>query len=153
MVLYEIKDTSKVKELFEGWQETLIFSCLQNVMGKIYVTDLEQPKSAFAFVGCFGFYAGEPNVELVINKPEGFVIMVPQNEQWAALIEKYYSSAKKVIRYAIKKNTTFDVNMLRREIGKLPDGYELKRIDAEIYDQCLKNPSTEDFVSAFDSKE
>lgn len=153
MVLYEIKDTSKVKELFEGWQETLIFSCLQNVMGKIYVTDLEQPKSAFAFVGCFGFYAGEPNVELVINKPEGFVILVPQNEQWAALIEKYYSSAKKVIRYAIKKNTTFDVNMLRREIGKLPDGYELKRIDAEIYDQCLKNPATEDFVSAFDSKE
>ena len=92
-------------------------------------------------------------MELVINKPEGFVIMVPQNEQWAALIEKYYSSAKKVIRYAIKKNTTFDVNMLRREIGKLPDGYELKRIDAEIYDQCLKNPATEDFVSAFDSKE
>lgn len=46
-MLYEIKDTSKVKELFEGWQETLIFSCLQNVMGKIYVTDLEQPKSEF----------------------------------------------------------------------------------------------------------
>ena len=53
-MIYEIEDTSKVKELYDGWQETLIFSCMQNVMGKIYVTDLEQPKSAFAFVGCFG---------------------------------------------------------------------------------------------------
>lgn len=41
-------------------------------MGKIYVTDLEQPKSAFAFVGCFGFYAGELNRELISNKPDGF---------------------------------------------------------------------------------
>lgn len=39
-MIYEIKDMSKVKNLFEGWQETLIYSCLQNVMGKIYVTDL-----------------------------------------------------------------------------------------------------------------
>lgn len=38
-LVYELKDTSKVKELFIGWQETLIYSCLQNVMGKIYVTD------------------------------------------------------------------------------------------------------------------
>ena len=152
-MIYEIEDTSKVKELYDGWQETLIFSCMQNVMGKIYVTDLEQPKSAFAFVGCFGFYAGEPNRELVFNKPDGFVIMVPQNEKWAILIEECYPSSKRVTRYAIKKDTTFDAEMLREEIKKLPDGYELKKIDAGIYDQCLENPATEDFVSAFESKE
>ena len=60
-MIYELKDMSKVESLFEGWQETLIYSCLQNVMGKIYVTNLEKPRSAFAFVGCFGFYAGEPD--------------------------------------------------------------------------------------------
>lgn len=51
-------------------------------MGKIYVTDLEQPKSALAFVGCFVFYAGMPDREMVMNKPEGFVIMTPQNKEW-----------------------------------------------------------------------
>lgn len=76
-------------------------------MGKIYVVDLENPKSAFAFVGCFGFYAGEPNNELVENKPKGFVIMTPQNEAWAKLIEECYPSAKRAIRYAIKKDTRF----------------------------------------------
>lgn len=152
-MVYEIKDTSKVKDLFEGWQETMIYSCLQNVMGKIYVTDLERPKSALAFVGCFGFFAGEPDRELVRNKPDGFVIMVPQKEAWAALIEECFPSAKRVTRYAIKKNTKFDIETLQREIGKLPTEYEIKQIDSAIYDKCLENPVTADFVSSFENKE
>lgn len=152
-MIYEIEDTSKVKSLFDGWEETLIYSCLQKVMGKIFVTDLENPKSAFAFVGCFGFLAGEPDRELVINKPEGFVIMVPQNEQWATLIEECFPDAKRVTRYAIKKDTKFDVDQLQKEIDKLPDGYELKKIDSAIYDKCMEDPVTVDFVSAFGSKE
>ena len=43
-----LNDTSKVKDLFAGWQETLIYSCVQKVMGKIYVTDPDKPVSAFA---------------------------------------------------------------------------------------------------------
>lgn len=152
-LVYELEDTSKVKELFADWQETLIYSCLQNVMGKIYVTDTEKPESAFAFVGCFGFFAGRPDRELVSHKPDGFVILVPQNEEWSALIEECYPSAKKVERFAIKKDTIFDVEMLQKEISNIPPEYELRQIDAALYDQCLENPETADFVSAFDSKE
>jgi hypothetical protein len=32
-------------------------------------------------VGCFGFYAGKPDMEIVRKKPEGFKIMVPQNKE------------------------------------------------------------------------
>ena len=78
-MLYELEDTSKVKHLFEGWDETLIYSCLQKVMGKIFVTDPDFPVSAMAYVGCFAFYAGVPDKELVKSKPDGFVIMTPQN--------------------------------------------------------------------------
>ena len=109
----ELEDTSKALKLFEGWEETLIYSALQKVMGKIYVTDLENPVSAFAFTGVFGFFAGEPDEELVRNKPDGFVIMAPQNEAWAELIEKVYPGANKVTRYAIKKDTEFDVEALK----------------------------------------
>ncbi len=152
-MVYELTDTSKVEKLFEGWEETLIYSCLQNVMGKIFVTDLENPVSAFAFVGCFGFFAGEPDRELVANKPDGFVIMVPQNEEWAKLIEECHDSAKRVARYAIKKDTKFDTALLQAAVNSLPDGYEIKRIDADIYDKCLEDTVTEDFVSSFESKE
>ena len=152
-MIYELTDTSKVAGLFEDWEETLIYSCLQKVMGKIYVTDLESPKSAMAFVGCFAFYAGEPNKELVSNKPEGFIIMTPQNKAWEACIEECFPKAKKVTRYAIKKDTKFDTDFLRNFIKDLPDGYELKEIDDKIYDMCLPDPVTRDFVSSFGSKE
>ena len=152
-MLFELENTSKVKELFKGWEETMLFTCLQKIMGKIYVTDLENPKSAYAFLGCFGFYAGKPDVEIVSKKPEGFTIMVPQNKEWAQLIEECYPSAKRVMRYAIKKDTIFDKIKLQNEISKLPIGYEIHKLDADIYDQCLKNPVMVDFVSAFESKE
>ena len=53
-------------------------------------------------------YAGNPSEELVKYKTESckqdFIIIVPQNASWAELIEKCYGDkAKKVTRYAIKK--------------------------------------------------
>ena len=152
-MIYKLEDTSRVRGLFEGWEETLIWSCLQKVMGKIYVTDTENPGSALAFVGCFGFYAGKPDRELVEGKPEGFVIMTPQNEEWAALIEACFPSAKRTIRYAIRKDTRFNPAMLREKLDRLPEGYELREIDSEIYDLCLEDPITRDFVSAFEGKQ
>ena len=152
-MLYELTDTSKAESLFEGWEETLIYSCLQKVMGKIFVTDIQCPKSAMAYVGCFAFYAGVPDKELVIDKPEGFVIMVPKDKAWEACIEECFPDAKKITRYAIKKDTGFDKDKLRSMAAGLPDGYELKEIDEKIYDMCLSDPVTRDFVSSFESKE
>ena len=151
-MVYELEDTSKAKELFEGWQETLITSYLQKAMGRILVTDLSEPVSAFAFVGCFGFFAGKPDWELVKSKPEGFALLIPRNLHWAELIENTYPDAKKVTRYAIRKDTHFDVKSLKNNLLLLPDDYELKEIDAELYDKCLESPVTADFVSSFQSK-
>lgn len=152
-MVIELKDTEKVEKLFAGWEETMVYSCLEGVMGKVFVTDVEAPKSAFAYVGDIAFYAGEPDRELMQGKPEGFVIMVPQNEAWAKLIEACFPDAKRVTRYAIKKDTRFDESRLQEMAAALPDGYELRKIDGEIYDKCLLNPATADFVSVFESKE
>ena len=151
-MIYELEDTSSVKGLFEGWQETLITSCLQKVMGRVFVTNLSKPKFAFAFVGCFGFFAGKPDLELVKSKPEGFMLLIPKDRQWAELIETTYPDAKEVTRYAIRKDTRFDVNSLKENLLLLPDGYELKEIDSALYDKCLESSVTADFVSSFQSK-
>ena len=34
-MIYELNDTTKAEKLFDGWEETLVYSCLQKVMGKI----------------------------------------------------------------------------------------------------------------------
>ena len=157
-MVYEIDDVKKVEELFAGWEETLIYSCLQKVMGKIYVTDTESPESAMAYVGCFGFLAGVPDKELLKGKPDGFSILVPQNEDWSAMIEECFPDPKRVTRYAIRKDTVFDKEYLDSLITGFKNdpkftGYELKAIDGEIYDLCLPDPVTRDFVSSFEDKE
>ncbi len=152
-MIYELTDTSKVRLLFEGWNETLIYSCLQKVMGKVFVTDPDDPVSAMAYIECFAFFAGVPDKELVMTKPQGFVIMTPQNKSWEYCIEECFPRAQKVTRYAIKKDTQFDKDYLRDLINKLPEGYDLKEIDKDIYDLCLTDDATRDFVSSFESKE
>ncbi len=152
-MVYEVDECTKVSELFRGWNETMITSCLQGVMGKIYVTDTLNPSSACAVIGCFAFFAGLPDKELVMQKPTDVSIMVPQNQPWAAMIRETCPFAKEATRYAIRKDTSFDIQMLRQIKEYIPAGYELREIDATLYDLCLQDPVTRDFVSAFKSKD
>ncbi len=152
-MIYELTDAQTASQLFTGWNETLITSCLQGVMGKLYGTDPEKPKSVMALLGDFVFYAGEPSRELILAKPAGFLILVPQNEQWAALIEACFPGrCKRMTRYAIKKDTQFDTGRLLALAQTLPQGYELRRIDGTLYDRCLEAEWSADFVSVFGSK-
>ena len=40
-MVYEAGDIHKIETIFANWEETLIWSCLQNVMGKVFVTNNE----------------------------------------------------------------------------------------------------------------
>lgn len=64
-MLWELKETEKAVSLFAGWQESMIWSCLQGVMGKIYVDSPEDVSSAMAVLGDFCFLAGKPDREFV----------------------------------------------------------------------------------------
>jgi len=122
-------------------------------MGEIHTNAAED--AAMAILGDFAFYAGKPDEELIRFKPESceqdFIIMVPQNDEWACLIEKCYGKkAKKVTRYAIKKeNNIFDERKLEQAISELPEGYELKLIEEPEYDLCQNNSWANDLVSQF----
>lgn len=68
-MIYEIKDTNKISPLFGHWEETLIWSCLQGIMGKIYANDLTAPTAAMGRDRGFTFFAGEPCPELIAYRP------------------------------------------------------------------------------------
>lgn len=142
-----------IKNLFENWDESMIWSCLQGIMGEIYTS--AENDAAMAILGDFAFYAGKPREELIRFKPEtcerNFLIMVPQNDKWAELIERTYGArAKKVSRYAMKKEKdVFDVCELKKAILKLPEGYELKLLEENEYNLCQNHRWANDFVSQF----
>ena len=52
---------SKAAALFHGWDEALIWSCLQGHMGNMLLDHDENPASAVIDIGDFCFFAGEPN--------------------------------------------------------------------------------------------
>lgn len=155
----EIGQPDKAASLFEGWEETLIWSCLQGVMGKIYGDREENPRSAMAVLGDFCFLAGEPKEELVLYKPEqgarDFVIMVPRNETWAKIIEECFGDrARRVTRYAIKKEADiFDHAALQRAAESLPQGFTMKMMGEELFYRCRETGWCRDFVAQYDDYE
>lgn len=154
-MVYEITNTNNVSSLFGKWEETLLWSCLQKIMGKIYANDLNHPTAAMAMIGDFIFFAGEPNIELISYKPDwgiqNFMIMIPQNESWKnAIIEFYGKKASVVSRYATKKEShIFDKKKLEKAVASLPEQYTLSMIDEKLYQMCKAEMWSSDLVSQF----
>ena len=149
-----LKDPSKAEKIFAGFEDSLIRTCLQGMMGgKVYVTDPETPRSAMAFAAEFAFLAGEPDKELAAFKPAGLVGLVPADARWEELVKAAWPDVEPWPRYAIKKDTVFDREKLEGFVASLPAGYELRRFDGEIYDMCLEDGLFEDCVSHYASKE
>ena len=143
------------RKLFGDWQESLLWSCMQGVMGELYADNPENPQSVMAILGDIAYYAGKPSEELILFKPQwrekDFVIMVPQNAQWGVLIEKCYGEkAKKVSRYAIKKEPgIFDRVHLEKVVAGLPEGFELRLMDEDIYQKCAAQEWSRDFIAQY----
>ncbi len=78
------KVKGNIQKIFRNWNETIIWSCLQGIMGEIHTNLYED--AAMAILGDFAFYAGNPSEGLVKYKPESckqdFIIMAPQNANW-----------------------------------------------------------------------
>ena len=154
-MIYEIKNPEKASSLFADWEETLIWSCLQGIMGKIYADDENHPTAAMAILGDFAFFAGQPSVEMVSYKPDwckqDFMIMVPQNEEWKDTILQYYQDKAKVVsRYTIKKEPAiFDRTKLEKAVASLQSGYEIRMIDEQLFQKCKAQAWSHDLVSQF----
>ena len=107
--MYEMpKEQMKcIMPLFRGWEETLIWSCLEGYMGKAWTDHLRKPQVVLIVIGDFAFLAGnsdlaqaETLVKAIQEKGKKLpLLVIPQNKKWGDLIEK----VEQTIRYATKK--------------------------------------------------
>ncbi|MDP4145475.1 MAG: GNAT family N-acetyltransferase [Bacillota bacterium] len=149
------EDLYRITPIFDGWNETLLWSCLQGYMGNAWADDIENPKSAQIITGDFCFFAGTPNIELIKNIPEYFssqcILMIPQSDEWGSLIEQQYeNNYQKFMRYAIKKeHDIFDTKKLQSFIERLPSTYNISQIDEGIYNKIMSEDWSKDLCSQF----
>ena len=150
--IYPFPELQKTAPLFSGWNDTMIFSCLQGIMGVICAPDTEHPVSAAAQLNDFCFLAGIPDARLItFDYGRDFLILTPQTDDWCRLIETVCGSrAVPRTRYAIQKDPDcFDRKKLKELAGSLPEEYEIRPIDRTLYAQCLAQDWSADLVSGF----
>lgn len=139
--------------LFGDWEDTIIWSCLQGVMGAVFVDNAEKPQSALAKLGnqaSFGFLAGKPNIALLESCRGEDIILVPQDDNWKKLIEDHYGEkAHSFIRYATRKDTSFDSERLQGYVEGLPRKFAIKAIDEQLYDACLQEDWSRDLIANY----
>ena len=142
----KLETPGQAAALFEGWEETMIWSCLSGTMGEIYGGGT----SAVAVLGDFAFFAGEPSGELARLGAGRCHILVPQNDGWAGCIRQ--SCGEKVrpsTRYAIKKEPgVFDRAWLERA-ALPPPGHRLQAIDEEWFYRCRREVWSEDMTAQY----
>ncbi len=139
----------KAAQLFSGWNETMVWSCLQGCMGYLLADDDENPTAAQIVSGDFCFFAGKPSTAFAAKASAP--ILTPQNEDWSQVIEDVWSSGvERATRYAIKKEPdVFDTNRLNGYLAVLPEPYTLRMFDRQIYDASLRETWSSDFCSQF----
>ncbi|HIS55680.1 MAG TPA: GNAT family N-acetyltransferase [Candidatus Fimimorpha excrementavium] len=161
-MIHIIKDTKQAAPLFEGWQETMIWSCLQNVMGTIYGKDEEPLRSAKAVLGDFCFFAGEADRELIrheMEQKDGADLLVPQNAEWEKAMEEEARLAETTdqtqtwhrrIRYALKKEPdVFSKEKLEQAVKGLKPPYQIKALDEQAFLYTKTNGWCRDWTSQF----
>ncbi len=148
-----------LEPLYRGSQETLIWSCLQGVMGDAWADDKDTPRCALIRLGDFVYPAGEadaPDAAALFRVlPDRRLFIVPENETWCDRIERLYGDrCRRFDRYAIKKEPgIFDRDKLCGWVRALPDGYSLEEIGTRWYESAMAEEWSCDFCSNFESRE
>ena len=141
-------EMERIAPLFEGWEEAMVWSCLQGVMGRALAG--ETGRAAVIVNRDFCFFAGEPDGGLV-RQAEG-PILVPRTEDWCPVIEAVWGErAVRETRYAIRKEPdVFDREKLSALAAALPAGYEMRQIDGALAPALLAEQWSKDLCTPFD---
>ncbi len=142
-------DKDRAAALFDGWEETLIWSALQGVMGRLEWNG--DGSAGRITLGDFCFLAGKPDRALAetLEAP----IITAREAGWYRLVEEVYGPrAVRQTRYATAKDpSSFDRRRLAGLIEALPPGYVLRPIDEAMVPALLAEPWSRDFCSHFDA--
>ncbi|MCI8441057.1 MAG: GNAT family N-acetyltransferase [Provencibacterium sp.] len=151
MVEIKGKALENIAPIFNSFEETLIWSCLQGQMGRAFADSAARPRSARIELADFCFLAGEPDRELVFL-PQGrkMLIFVPNSERWVPVLRTAHPGrCRRSWRYAFKKEDCFDRQRLQRFAGKLPPGFSLAPIEESLYQAAMENDWSRDFCANF----
>ena len=138
--------------LFDGWDKTMVWTCLQGHMGQVMTEGTPQPVSALCAVGDFCFLAGLPSRTLTARAERP--ILVPRTADWEPVIRAVWGArAAPFLRYAIRKEPdVFDRGWLTDCAAALPEGVVLSPIRAGHVPLLMSQPWSRDLCGNFQDR-
>ncbi len=147
-----------VASLFNGWEDTLIYSALEGCMGHVWIV-ADPPRAALVECADFLFLAGDGGSDEPCRlleswrawHDESFRILAARGETLNVLIERVFGKdAVRTKRCAFHKGgENFDPIRLNGLISALPKEIELRPFDRELYHRALKEKWSRDFCLQF----
>ncbi len=143
--IHRLPDPAAALPLFDGWDETIVWSALDGTMGDIYAD--ENLTVACAVLGDFAFLAAEETALDAVQalladlqaRTDHALLLVARDEALFARCKALVGEVETGVRYATGKTAgTFDRETLRRFASALPDGYTLSGMTPEIWTQIQK---------------
>ncbi len=165
--MLEVKknEMCNIADLFKGFEDSMVIACLQGYMGRAYVDRLSDPTIAMIVSGEYSFFAGNAKMEAAkalvenifeyIGEASTVAIYADDNLEWRDLLLSVpENNPVEVARYGIvQKDYEFNIYALNNFIDSMPEGYELKRFDKQIYEQAMSETWSKEFCETFDSVE
>lgn len=167
--MVEIKKDKRdiLRPLFASYTDTTVYSCLEGRNSSRAWADSETaPTAAVVFLGGFrkgsggfAFLAGDKSCpcikELIRAYPEDYEgngrIIVPPDISWKSVIEDAVGhELKDNMRYSLSKSEHhFDRAQLKAWAHSLPDGFELRFVDRELFGMLESCPWSPESVGNF----
>ena len=165
--MLEVKKNERpqIAHLFKGIEDSMVIAYLQGYMGRAYVDAFPNPAVAMIVSGEYSFFAGDPTTaaakELArtlfeyVEEDSTVAIYADDNLGFRDLLLSVPENHPiEVARYGImQKDYEFDRNRLRQFIDGLPEGFELKQFDEDLYRQAMSEDWSKEFCETFDSAE
>lgn len=153
----EARARDSVAPLFDGWQETMLWSALEGEMGHVWTLENGVAfRAALCECADFLFLAGELSAaERLLcawrrERAGQYIIAAAREEALNALIPKLFGGdAKQTTRCAFRKDTCLDTERLKQLAGQAPKGVSLRLFDREIYALAMSAPWSKDLCSQF----
>ena len=150
-----IENQEILERVFGNTQKTMVRSCCEKIMGKVYGKEGEKPDSAMAVLGDFTFFARKPDEVLTAYWPkesrENYRILVPQDAEWERIIEQYYGTkCRKITRYRMKKEPgIFPQEILEKASASLPKDVTLLCMNESLFYRSREQGWSRDFTALY----
>lgn len=165
--MYHVKksEMDKIAHFFDGIQDSMVIACLQGYNGDAYLMDAEEPAAAMIVSAEYSFWGGDPAGKDAEYLVEHFfdvagtdsttAIFADVNPGWEkTLLACKQNNPESITRFGIvQKDYDFDLEVLEGYKASVPDGYELRMFDEDIYHQAMAERWSVEFCEGFDSAE